>query len=162
LKSKWFGLHSQSNQYFNIFQKKEMADIFTKKKRSQIMASIRSSETKPEIAVRKFLFSQGFRYRKNVKGLPGSPDIVLPKYKTVIFVHGCFWHGHKNCEAASTPKSNSDYWKNKIDRNIQRDIKNKRELRKLGWRVITVWECTLRNKKTSVDRLNKLAETLQN
>lgn len=108
------------------------------------MAQVKGTETKPEIAVRKFLFSQGFRYRKNSKSLPGTPDIVLPKYKTVIFVHGCFWHGHKNCEAAALPKSRQEYWYTKIERNIKRDAENRKELRRLGWQVITLWECAIK------------------
>jgi DNA mismatch endonuclease (patch repair protein) len=121
------------------------------------MSKIRAIETKPEIKVRKFLFSKGFRYRKNSKELPGKPDIVLPKYKTVIFVNGCFWHGHKNCEAATLPKSKVEYWSKKIGSNIERDKRNKRELKKLGWKVIIVWECELKkiiSEKNS--RLTKL------
>lgn len=109
------------------------------------MASVRATETKPEIAIRKFLFSQGFRYRKNVKYLLGNPDIVLPKYKTVIFVHGCFWHGHKNCAASALPKSRQEYWIPKIQRNIKRDLENKKALKKLGWQIITIWECDIKN-----------------
>lgn len=108
------------------------------------MAQVKSIETKPEIALRKFLFSHGFRYRKNVKQLLGKPDIVLPKYKTIIFVHGCFWHGHKNCEASTLPKSRQEYWYPKIKGNIKRDIKNKKLLKKLGWQIITVWECQIK------------------
>jgi len=111
------------------------------------MASVRSTETKPEIAVRKYLFSKGYRFRKNVKSLPGKPDIVLPKYKIAILVHGCFWHGHKDCDAATIPKSNQAYWKNKIENNIERDERNKSALKKLGWNVFTIWECKLKNKK---------------
>jgi DNA mismatch endonuclease (patch repair protein) len=121
-----------------------LSDIFSKFQRSEIMSKVRATETKPEIKVRKFLFLKGFRYKKNSKSLPGKPDIVLPKYKTVIFVNGCFWHGHKNCEAATLPKSKVDYWSKKIDSNIERDKRNKRELKKLGWKVIIVWECELK------------------
>lgn len=121
-----------------------MSDVFSKEKRSQIMSKVRAAETKPEIVIRKFLFSQGFRYRKNVKKLPGTPDIALPKYKTVIFIHGCFWHGHKNCEAAALPKSRQEYWYPKIQRNIKRDSKNKKDLKKLGWHIITIWECDIK------------------
>ena len=95
--------------------------------------------------VRKFLFSNGFRYRKNVKDLPGKPDIVLPKYKTVIFVHGCFWHGH-DCPAGKLPETNKIFWKNKIDENKKRDKKNYRKLREEGWKVLIVWECQLKKK----------------
>jgi len=125
------------------------------------MSKVRATETKPEIKVRKFLFSKGFRYRKNSKSLPGKPDIVLPKFKTIIFVNGCFWHGHKNCEAATIPKSNKSYWINKISSNIRRDKKKKRELRKLGWNVIVVWECQIRkilvlNSRSQLSLLNSI------
>lgn len=124
-----------------------MPDVFSKARRSQIMSSVRATETKPEIKVRKFLFSKGFRFRKNSKSLPGKPDIVLPKLRTVIFVNGCFWHGHKNCDAASIPKSNRVYWKNKIAANIARDRRKKSELRKAGWKVYVIWECQITNKR---------------
>ncbi len=132
-----------------------MADIFTKKKRSQIMALISGKETKPEIAVRSFLFRQGFRFRKNVKSLPGTPDIVLPKYLTIIFVHGCFWHGH-NCKRAARPTSNFEFWNSKIQNNIDRDKRVKKELRKLGWKVIIIWECGLNNKKNFEKSMSRL------
>ena len=138
-----------------------MADIFTKKKRSEIMSKISGKETKPEILVRKFLFANGFRYRKNDKRYPGKPDIVLPKYKTVIFVHGCFWHGH-NCPAGKLPETKKEFWKNKIQGNIERDKKNKIELEKKGWRVITIWQCELKNKKIQEKTLNNLINTLHN
>ena len=121
-----------------------MSDIFSTTKRSQIMAQVKSTETKPEIVLRKFLFSKGFRYRKNVKHLLGKPDIVLPKYKTIVFVHGCFWHGHKHCEASTLPKSRQEYWYPKIEGNIKRDIKNKKALKELGWKIITIWECDIK------------------
>lgn len=100
-----------------------MSDVFTKQKRSQIMSKISGKETKPEILVRKYLFSKGFRYRKNAKELPGKPDIVLPKHKTVIFVHGCFWHGHEGCRKSQLPTSNIEFWTEKIGRNKERDQK---------------------------------------
>src|SRR5690242_5942891 len=109
-----------------------MSDIFSKKKRSEIMSRVRGKETKPEVLIRKFIFSKGLRYRKNVKTLPGTPDIVLSKYKTVIFVNGCFWHGHKNCRAARLPKTRFDFWNENISTNIRRDLKNKRILKKTG------------------------------
>jgi DNA mismatch endonuclease (patch repair protein) len=124
-----------------------LPDIFSKKKRSQIMSLISGKETKPEIMVRKYLFGQGFRYRKNVASLPGKPDIVLLKYKTVVFVHGCFWHGHKNCNKARLPASNAKFWEAKIQRNIERDAMQIKELRKAHWKVITIWECDLKTKK---------------
>ena len=114
-------------------------DIWSKKKRSAVMAKIRSKDTKPEWIVRRYLFSRGYRYLKNVKGLPGTPDIVLRKYGIVIFIHGCFWHGHK--VDGHIPHSNSDYWRNKIKRNQQRDEKHKEVLKKMGWKVMTIWEC---------------------
>ena len=108
------------------------------------MSRIRSHDTKPEEIVRKHLFSQGFRYRKNDSSLPGKPDIVLPKYKTVIFVNGCFWHGHEGCRYFVRPKSNADFWKEKIERNIERDSHNYQRLVERGWKIIVVWECELK------------------
>lgn len=125
-----------------------MADNHSKEVRSMNMSHIRSKNSKPEEIVRKHLFSKGFRYRKNVAALPGTPDIVLPKYRTVVFVNGCFWHKH-NCPRFVWPSTNQDYWKPKILRNIERDKKNSEELKALGWKVITVWECEL--KKASRD-----------
>ena len=118
-------------------------DIWDKKKRSVVMAKIRSKDTKPEWIVRRYLYSRGYRYRKNVKGLPGTPDIVLSKYGIVIFIHGCFWHGHEI--DGHIPHSNIDFWKKKIERNKQRDERNKETLKRLGWKVMTVWECQLKS-----------------
>lgn len=118
------------------------------------MSHIRSTNSKPEEIVRKYLFSKGFRYRKNVKKLPGCPDIVLPKYKTVIFVNGCFWHKH-DCPRFVWPSSNQDYWIPKIQRNIERDRLNAAELQKKGWHIITVWECELKKKNREL-RLERL------
>lgn len=120
-----------------------MADNHSKEVRSINMSHIRSTNSKPEEIVRKYLFAEGFRYRKNVKKLPGCPDIVLPKYKTVIFVNGCFWHKH-DCPRFVWPSSNQDYWRPKILRNIERDNQSRKELETLGWKVITVWECELK------------------
>lgn len=117
-------------------------DIWNKKKRSAVMAKIRSKDTNPEWIVRRYLFSRGYRYRKNVKGLPGTPDVVLHKYGIVIFIHGCFWHGHE--VDGHIPHSNSDYWRKKIGRNQQRDERNKEALKKMGWKVMTIWECQLK------------------
>ncbi len=117
-------------------------DIWDKKKRSSVMAKIKGKDTRPELIVRRYLFSRGYRYRKNVKGLPGTPDIVLRKYGTVIFIHGCFWHGHD--VDGHIPQSNREYWTKKIERNKERDKRNKEELKKLGWSVMTVWECQLK------------------
>ncbi|MCI2082695.1 MAG: very short patch repair endonuclease [Bacteroidales bacterium] len=123
-----------------------MSDIFSKAKRSDVMSKVHGKDTKPEMIVRKYLFSKGFRYRKNVKKLPGTPDIVLPKYHTVIFVHGCFWHGHEGCRYAYVPKSNVEFWKNKIEGNRNRDLEVREELKQLGWNTIIVWECQLKPK----------------
>lgn len=120
-----------------------MADSKTPFTRSQNMSRIHSKDTKPEIIVRKYLFSKGFRYRKNYSKLPGKPDIVLRKYKTVIFIHGCFWHMH-NCKRFRMPQSNTEYWQQKITRNVQRDIRVKEKLELVGWKVITIWECELK------------------
>lgn len=122
-----------------------MADIKSKEERSYNMSQIRSKDTKPETLVRKYLFARGFRYRKNDRRLPGTPDIVLPKYKTVIFVNGCFWHGHQGCKYFVWPKNNADFWKIKIETNIQRDEAKQSKLREMGWKVIVIWECQLRS-----------------
>ena len=134
-------------------------DVHDKKTRSYNMSQIKGKNTKPEEMVRKYLFAQGFRYRKNDKKLPGTPDIVLPKYKTVIFVNGCFWHGHKGCKYFVWPKSNPDFWKKKIETNISRDLQKIKLLQSQGWRVITIWECEL--KPTNRDaRYKKLIEEI--
>ncbi len=121
-----------------------MVDKFSKETRSRIMSNIRSKDTKPEILVRSYLFSKGLRFRKNDKRYPGTPDIVLPKYKTIVFVHGCFWHLHDGCKYASMPKSNIDFWKNKLYGNKERDERNQKELESMNWNVIIVWECQLK------------------
>jgi DNA mismatch endonuclease, patch repair protein len=120
-----------------------MADSLSKSERSYRMSLIRGSDTKPEVTLRKLLHAQGFRYRKNVPGMPGRPDIVLSKYKTAVFVHGCFWHNHRGCKIANFPKTNSEFWKAKFDTNIKRDRRNARALHAAGWRVLVVWECEL-------------------
>jgi DNA mismatch endonuclease (patch repair protein) len=120
-------------------------DVHDKETRSYNMSCIKGKGTKPEEIVRKYLFSQGFRYRKNDKRLPGTPDIVLPKYRTVIFVNGCFWHGHKGCKYFVWPKNNAEFWKNKIESNISRDRKKAETLKDQGWKVIVVWECDLKH-----------------
>ena len=122
-------------------------DVHDKKTRSYNMSCIKGKNTKPEEIVRKALFSNGFRYRKNYSRLPGTPDIVLPKYRTVIFVNGCFWHGHKGCKYFVVPKTNTEFWLNKINSNIDRDAIKATQLRELGWQVITVWECELKKDK---------------
>ncbi|MBE0601358.1 MAG: DNA mismatch endonuclease Vsr [Firmicutes bacterium] len=132
-----------------------MADVHSKETRSYNMSRIRSKGTKPEEMVCKYLFSRGLRYRKNDKRYPGRPDIVLPKYRTIVFVNGCFWHYHENCKSSHIPKSNSEYWRNKIERNVQRDNVNHSILRGAGWTVIVVWECELKE-ITAQQRLEKL------
>lgn len=119
-------------------------DVHSKKVRSYNMSCIRSKHTKPEELVCKYLFSLGFRYRKNDKRYPGTPDIVLPKYKTMVFINGCFWHGHDGCRYYVVPKTNTDFWVNKINRNIERDKENTERLIHLGWNIITIWECQLK------------------
>ena len=121
-----------------------MADIKSPEQRSRNMAKIRSTETKPEVYLRKKLFAAGYRYRKNDRRLPGSPDVYLPKYRTVIFVHGCFWHRHEGCRYAYMPKSRVEFWEEKFRRNVERDRKVKEELQNRGLRVIVVWECCIR------------------
>jgi DNA mismatch endonuclease (patch repair protein) len=121
-------------------------DIWDKEKRSEVMSKIRSKNTKPEMTLRKALFAKGFRYRVNDKKLPGKPDLVFPKYKTVIFVHGCFWHRHEGCKYAYTPKTNTKFWVDKITSNSERDKINFQKLTALGWNVLTVWECEIRHK----------------
>ncbi|PKO02900.1 MAG: very short patch repair endonuclease [Chloroflexi bacterium HGW-Chloroflexi-5] len=121
-------------------------DVHDEKTRSYNMSRIRGKDTKPEILVRKFLFAKGLRYKLHDKKLPGKPDIVLPKYKTIIFIHGCFWHGHDKCRYFVVPKTRTEWWIAKISRNKQLDIENVTELRKLGWKVIIIFECRLKQK----------------
>ena len=123
--------------------------------RSRNMSAIKSKNTKPEIAVRRLLHSMGYRFRLHRKDLPGSPDIVLPKYKTVIFVHGCFWHRHKNCKYASTPKTRQEFWEAKFRENINRDKLNQENLSSKGWKIIIVWECEIKDKNFDLNRLFK-------
>ena len=124
------------------------------------MSRIKGKNTKPEEIVRKYLFSKGFRYRKNDKQLPGTPDIVLPKYKTVIFVNGCFWHGHKGCRYFVVPKTNTDFWLDKINTNIERDKHKQEALKELEWNVVVVWECELKP-KVMAQTLNELIDKLK-
>lgn len=135
-------------------------DNHSKEVRSYNMSRIRSTNSKPEEIARKYLFANGFRYRKNDKRYPGKPDIVLPKYKTVIFVHGCFWHMH-DCGRFVWPTSNEEYWKTKIARNIERDKSNVTALEQAGWNVLVVWECELK-KKSAQGRLEKLVSEIRN
>lgn len=124
-----------------------MADVHDKATRSYNMSRIRGKDTKPELLVRKFLFSKGFRYRLHDKKLPGKPDIILPKYKTVIFVHGCFWHGHEGCKYFVVPKTRTDWWLEKIEGNKNRDKANIESLKNLGWNVLVIYGCELKKEK---------------
>ena len=126
--------------------------------RSRNMSAIKSKNTKPEITVRKLLHSMGYRFRLHKKDLPGSPDIVLPKYKTVIFVHGCFWHRHQNCKYASNPKTRREFWEKKFKENIERDKKTQEKLKNLGWKTKIVWECEIKKQ----DKLIKKIEDFLN
>jgi DNA mismatch endonuclease (patch repair protein) len=137
-----------------------MADVHSKETRSYNMSRIRGKDTGPEIVVRKFLFAKGFRYRLYDKRLPGKPDIVLPKYKTVIFIHGCFWHGHQHCRYFTIPKSNTEWWLNKIHKNQQNDLNALSLLKAQGYKVITVWGCQLKKKLIDIT-LHDLIITLQ-
>ena len=133
-----------------------MADIYSPSKRSEIMAKISGKETKPEVVVRKFLFANGFRYRKNDKKLPGKPDIVLPKYKTAILVHGCFWHNHSDCKYAKLPTTRKEFWESKISNNKARDERDKEALEDRGWKALTVWQCEINNAQKRAERLSRL------
>lgn len=128
-------------------------DKFSPEKRSWLMSRIKGKNTSPEIRVRSLLHRLGFRFRIQRKDLPGKPDIVLPKYRVIIFVHGCFWHQHQGCKSSHIPQSNVSYWENKLSRNVLRDIKNKQDLEQLGWKVIVIWECETKN-------IEKLAEEI--
>jgi DNA mismatch endonuclease (patch repair protein) len=134
-------------------------DVHDKQTRSYNMSQIKGKNTKPEILVRKFLFSKGFRYRLHVKTLPGKPDIVLPKYKTVIFINGCFWHGHENCKYFVIPKTKTDWWLNKIYGNKQKDGENFIQLSQIGWKIVTIFECELKRDKLN-NTLNRLLDEL--
>lgn len=134
-----------------------MVDVFSPEERSAIMRKVKGKDTKPELVIRSLLHRLGYRFRLHRKDLPGKPDIVLPKFKKVIFVHGCFWHGHKGCKNANRPKSNVSYWNKKIDRNMQRDKTNQSKLKDMGWDSLTIWECEIRD----ADKLaNKICEFL--
>ena len=133
-------------------------DTVSKEKRSSIMSKVHSVNTKPEMLIRSFLHRNGFRFRLHVKNLPGHPDIVLPKYKTIIDVRGCFWHHHNGCKRAALPLSNIEFWKEKFSRNIERDKKTEKQLKELGWNLIVVWECELKEDgflKTLPDRIKE-------
>ncbi len=137
-----------------------MADIKTPQERSYNMSRIRGVDTKPEMLVRKFLFAHGFRYRLHDKKLPGKPDLVLPKYKTVIFVNGCFWHGHDGCKFFVIPRTRREFWLSKINRTKEIDLQNYKLLSDMGYRVLTIWECELRTSELREQNLTKLVSTL--
>ncbi len=137
-----------------------MADVLSKEQRSRCMSHIRSKDTKPEVLVRRFLFAHGFRFRLHRKDLPGKPDIVLPRYKTVIFINGCFWHGHYGCKYSNLPATNREFWESKISGNIQRDKETYSRLAQSGWNVIEIWQCQLKP-KTKDQTLQNLITELQ-
>ena len=136
-----------------------MNDIYSARKRSDIMSRITGKNTKPESIVCKYLFSEGFRYRKHVSNLPGNPDLVLPKYKTVVFVHGCYWHGH-DCPRGKLPTTNTDFWREKITRNRQRDLQNYKELEQTGWQVLIIWQCEISNKQKERQKMDQVREEI--
>ncbi len=139
-----------------------MTDLMTPEQRHRSMAAIKGKDTKPEILVRKYLFSRGLRYRVNVKKLPGSPDIVLKKYGVAIFIDGCFWHGHKGCKYYHLPSTNEDFWKAKIAPNIARDYVNNVDLELAGWKVIRIWECDIKTKAKREEILGKIYSEIVN
>ncbi|PCK78490.1 very short patch repair endonuclease [Rhizobium sophoriradicis] len=138
-----------------------MADFLSPAERSARMALIRSTDTSPEVTLRKALHRLGLRYVLRKKGLPGKPDLVFPKHRAVVFVHGCFWHRHEGCKVASTPKSNTEFWKDKFDRNVARDVRVQGELRAQGWRVFVIWECDLQSKARTNSTAVRLAADIR-
>lgn len=139
-----------------------MTDVMTSGQRSRCMAAIKGKNTRPELIVRKYLFARGLRFRINNRKLPGTPDIVLKRYKTVVFVDGCFWHGHEGCRYFKLPASNVEFWKQKINLNIARDYRAEVELRLLGWRVIRIWECEIKTKSRRQQALDALYNRIVN
>ena len=141
-----------------------MSDVHSKKIRSYNMSQVKGKNTKPEMLVRKFLHANGFRYKLHDKSLPGKPDIVLPKYKTIIEVQGCFWHAHKNCKYFKLPQTNIEFWKEKISKNINRDKENHKKIETLGWNLIVIWECelkpNLKDNILNVDLLKIMTKTI--
>jgi DNA mismatch endonuclease (patch repair protein) len=132
-----------------------MSDVFTKEKRSWLMSRVKGRDTKPEILVRSFVHRMGFRFRIHGRDLPGNPDIVLPRHGKVIFVHGCFWHGHKLCLRSKRPTTHKGFWNRKLDQNIERDERFRRMLRRLGWKVLVVWECETRKQEKILRKLER-------
>ncbi|AYV45099.1 very short patch repair endonuclease [Caulobacter flavus] len=137
-----------------------MADFLTPAQRSERMSRIKSRDTKPELVLRSAMHRKGFRFRVNDTRLPGKPDIVFPKYRAAVFVHGCFWHRHPGCSIATTPKSNTAFWMEKFDRNVARDARSREALEASGWRVFTVWECDLKSSAKIAEAAARLAEQL--
>ncbi|WP_210409264.1 very short patch repair endonuclease [Methanococcoides sp. NM1] len=137
-----------------------ITDIYSEQKRHEIMSKIRGKDSKPELIIRKFLFSKGFRFRINDVRYLGKPDIVLPKYRTIIFVNGCFWHNHENCRRAQLPKTNTEFWLEKIKENVERDSKNISLLKREGWNVIVIWECEILTKQKRKNRLDLLVHEI--
>jgi DNA mismatch endonuclease, patch repair protein len=132
-----------------------MTDTLTRLERSQLMAKIKGKNTGPELAVRSLLHRAGHRFRIHVRDLPGTPDVVMPRHRTIVFVHGCFWHRHPHCKIATTPKSHKKFWLEKFVRNVANDRKHRRQLRRLGWRVVTVWSCQLKHPDRVLARIEK-------
>jgi DNA mismatch endonuclease (patch repair protein) len=132
-----------------------MTDTLTIAERSQLMAKIKGKNTAPELAVRSLLHRAGLRFRIHVRALPGTPDIVLPRHRTIVFIHGCFWHRHSGCKIATTPQTHKKFWADKFARNVANDRKHLRQLRRLGWRVVTIWSCQLQNPNRILARIEK-------
>ena len=137
-----------------------MTDIVSEEQRSYIMSRVASKDTKPELLVRSFLHRSGFRFRIHGKKLPGRPDLVLPKHQAVVFVHGCFWHRHNGCTKATMPATRVEFWREKFERNVARDLTNQADLRNLGWRVIVLWECEIATIAAREDRLPRLTSEI--
>ncbi|HEY3374646.1 MAG TPA: very short patch repair endonuclease [Candidatus Aquicultor sp.] len=132
-----------------------MPDVFDKEKRSWIMSRVTGKDTKPEMVVRRAVHGLGYRYRLHGKNLPGHPDLVLTRHKKIVFVHGCFWHGHEGCKRSKRPSSNTQFWNEKIDKTMRRDIKVEEELKALGWNVLVVWECETKNPEELMRKLER-------
>lgn len=137
-------------------------DKFTPEKRSNIMSRVKGRDTGPEKVIRSILHAMGYRFRLHEKRLPGKPDIVLPRHQRVVLVHGCFWHGHQGCNRSKRPKSNVDFWNRKIDGNIRRDVENQEKLRTAGWKILTVWQCQIRDRERLQNRLRDFMEDDRN
>jgi DNA mismatch endonuclease (patch repair protein) len=135
-----------------------MTDVFSIEKRSKIMSSIKSYDTQPELMIRSLIHRMGYRFRLRNVWLPGSPDIVLPRHKKVIFIHGCFWHGHQKCKKSKRPNTNKDFWKHKLDNNVDRDKRQQRELNKLGWHYLVVWQCQISKPETVRKRIKRFID----